>query len=212
MKVLLINKFLYPCGGTETYIFKLGEYFSKHGHKVEYFGMFDERNIVGNQKKSYTGNVDYHTKSLLKSVSYSLKTIYSADARRKIRAVLDEFEPDVCHLNNFNYQLTPSVILEIVAWRKESGRKCKIVFTAHDYNLICPNHQMSNPCKHEVCEKCVGGHFINCLKGKCIHGSLAKSAVGTMEAFFWNISGVYSNIDTIICCSKFMKTDRKSVV
>ena len=27
MKVLIINKFLYPNGGSETYIFKLGEAF-----------------------------------------------------------------------------------------------------------------------------------------------------------------------------------------
>ena len=26
MKILMINKFLYPNGGSETYIFKLGDY------------------------------------------------------------------------------------------------------------------------------------------------------------------------------------------
>ena len=26
MKILMVNKFLYPNGGSETYIFKLGEY------------------------------------------------------------------------------------------------------------------------------------------------------------------------------------------
>lgn len=32
--------------------------------------------------------------------------------------VLDDFEPDVIHLNNFNYQLTPSMIVEIVKWKR----------------------------------------------------------------------------------------------
>ena len=27
MKILMINKFLYPNGGSETYMFKLGDYF-----------------------------------------------------------------------------------------------------------------------------------------------------------------------------------------
>jgi len=39
----------------------------------------------------------------------------------QLRKVLVDFKPDVCHLNNFNYQLTPSIILEIVKWRKETG-------------------------------------------------------------------------------------------
>ena len=39
MRVLIINKFLYPNGGSETYIFKLGEALEQHGHEVQYFGM-----------------------------------------------------------------------------------------------------------------------------------------------------------------------------
>ena len=38
MKVLLVNKFLYPNGGSETYIFKLGEALFAKGHEVQYFG------------------------------------------------------------------------------------------------------------------------------------------------------------------------------
>ena len=39
MKVLIVNKFLYPNGGSETYIFKLGEALKQHGHEVQYFGI-----------------------------------------------------------------------------------------------------------------------------------------------------------------------------
>lgn len=42
MKVLIVNKFLYPNGGSETYIFKLGETLEKKGHEVQYFGMEHE--------------------------------------------------------------------------------------------------------------------------------------------------------------------------
>ncbi|WP_330423919.1 hypothetical protein [Anaerobutyricum hallii] len=137
---------------------------------------------------------------------YPLKTIYSSEARKKVRMVLDDFQPDVCHINNFNYQLTPSIILEIHKWSKQIGKKCQIIFTAHDYQLVCPNHMCNNPNTHENCEKCLGGHFLNCTKGKCIHGSTAKSAVGTLEAEFWKMNGAYKYIDAMICCSEFMKT------
>lgn len=205
----MINKFLHPNGGSETYILKLGDYLKSQGHKVQYFGMEHEGRCVGNRVNAYTSDMDFHGGSKLSKLMYPLKTIYSVEARKKLRLVLDDFKPDVCHINNFNYQLTPSIILEIQKWRKE-GHKCRIVFTAHDYQLVCPNHMCSNPNTGENCEKCLGGHFLNCTKGKCIHGSLVKSAVGTMEAMFWKMNGAYQYIDTIICCSRFLKTKMDS--
>ena len=210
MKILMVNKFLYHCGGSETYIFKLGNYLMKRGHEVQYFGMFDKRNTVGNRVNAYTQNMDFHNGSILSKINYAFKTIYSIEARKKIRLVLDDFQPDVVHLNNFNYQLTPSIILEIVKWRKKDKRNCKIIFTAHDCNLICPNHMCRNPITNENCEKCLGGHFINCVKGKCIHGSRVKSLIGTLEATFWKINGAYKYIDVLICCSEFLKTKMDS--
>lgn len=35
------------------------------------------------------------------------------------------------------------MILEIVKWRKETNHQCKIIFTAHDYQLVCPNHMLN---------------------------------------------------------------------
>lgn len=206
MRILIINKFLYPNGGSETYIFKLGNYLKAQAHEVQYFGMEHEGRCVGNAVNAYTADMDFHGGSKLAKLTYPLKTIYSSEARKKLRMVLDDFKPEVCHLNNFNYQLTPSVILEIVKWRKETGKRCKIVFTAHDYQLLCPNHMLKNPNTHENCEKCLDGHFMNCVKGKCIHGSTVKSVVGMLEAVFWKRNGVYKYIDTIICCSEFMKS------
>lgn len=205
MRILMINKFLYPNGGSETYIFKLGDYLKLQGHEVQYFGMEHKGRCEGNAVNAYTSDMDFHGGSKLSKLTYPLKVIYSLEARKKLRLVLDDFKPDVCHLNNFNYQLTPSIILEIQKWRIE-GNKCRIVFTAHDYQLVCPNHMCNNPNTGENCEKCLGGHFLNCTKGKCIHGSMAKSVIGTTEAVFWKLNGAYKYIDSMICCSEFLKT------
>ncbi len=206
MKILMVNKFLFPGGGAQTYIFKLGDYLVSQGHEVQYFGMYREDNCVSNRIGAYTSEIDFHSAGFLKKLSYPFRIIYSREARQKIRLVLDDFRPDVVHLNNFNYQLTPSIILEIVKWREENNRICRIVFTAHDYNLVCPNHMMNNPNTHENCEKCLGGHYENCVKGKCIHGSILRSVLGALEAYYWNRKGVYQYIDKIICCSAFMKS------
>ena len=205
MKILLVNKFLYPNGGSETYLFGLGRSLAQLGHEVEYFGMEHAGRIVGNRAEAYTSEMDFHGSSKLQKLSYPLKTIYSAEARRKIRLVLDDFQPDVVHLNNFNYQLTPSILLEIDAWRKKTGHPCRILYTAHDYNLLCPNHMLMNPVSGSLCEKCLGGHYTNCLRGKCIHGSAAQSLIGAVEGWYWRRRKVYRLIDCVICCSDFMK-------
>lgn len=209
MKILMINKFLHFVGGSETYIFKLGDYLKSQGHEIQYFGMEHEGRCVGNAVNAYTSTMDFHGGSTLAKWAYPLKTIYSFEARKKLRLVLDDFKPDVCHLNNFNYQLTPSIIVEIQKWRRE-GNKCQIIFTAHDYQLVCPNHMCYNPNTGKNCEKCFGGKFLNCIKGRCIHGSVVKSVIGTIEAAFWKGKGAYKYIDTIICPSNFLKAKMDS--
>lgn len=205
MKILMVNKFLHPNGGSETYVFKLGEYLSSQGHEVQYFGMEHEGRIVGNRMNAYTSNMDFHGGSRLSKLAYSIKTIYSFEARKKIRLVLDDFQPDVVHLNNFTYQLTPSIIIEVVKWREQEKKNCRIVLTSHDSQLVCPNHMLYNSSRHELCEKCLGGHYINCTLGKCIHGSFLKSIIGTLEGYYWNWRGTYKYIDSVICPSHFNK-------
>lgn len=204
MKILMVNKFLYPNGGSETYIFQLGEQLQKQGHEVQYFGMEHEGRIVGNRVDSYTSNMDFHTGKLQKLL-YPFKIIYSTEARKKIRLVLEDFEPDVVHLNNINFQITPSVIDEIRNYEKHKKSKVKIVFTAHDYQWVCPNHMMMIPSSGELCFACEGGKFSACSKNRCIHNSRVKSMLGTLEAQYYKWRKTYGMVDVIICPSEFMK-------
>ena len=205
MKILMINKFLYPNGGSETYIFRLGDYLKEIGHEVEYFGMEHEGRIVSNSAEQYTSDMDFHTESRLKQLTYPIKTIYSAEAKKKLAVVLNGFQPDVVHLNNFNYQLTPSVIYAVKDYENKSGKRVKIIYTAHDYQLVCPNHMMRDS-DGNICEECAGGSFISCAKKSCIHSSKAKSIIGTLEASLYKMMKTYRYIDCVICPSEFMKT------
>lgn len=204
MKILMVNKFLYPNGGSETYIFKLGEQLIKSGHEVQYFGMEHEARIVGNHAQSYTSNMDFHT-GKLQTLLYPFRIIYSMEARKKIRLVLEDFQPDVVHLNNINFQITPSVIYEVRSYEKRKGKKIRIVFTAHDYQWVCPNHMMRIPVSGNLCFRCKGGNFGQCAKNRCIHNSRIKSLLGTMEAMYYAARKTYGMVDVIICPSWFMK-------
>ena len=204
MKILMVNKFLHPNGGSETYIFKLGEQLQKMGHEVQYFGMENEGRIVGNHAEVYTSDMDFHAGGF-KKLLYPLHIIYSTEAKGKMRRVLEDFEPDVVHLNNINFQLTPSVIYAVRAYEKKHGRKIRIVYTAHDYQWVCPNHMMRIPSTGEICFACRGGDYVQCSKNRCIHNSRVKSLLGTIEAKYYAKRQTYGLVDVIVCPSEFMK-------
>lgn len=213
MKILMVNKFLYPNGGSETYLFSIGKELQALGHEVQYFGMEHEGRIVGNHAESYTEDMSFRSgepgeggvagklRKKLSQLTYPFKIIYSLDAKRKIRRVLADFHPDVVHLNNINFQITPSVIDEIKAF--DSG--IRIVYTAHDSQWVCPNHMMRIPSNGELCSRCLDGAVRWCTKNRCIHNSKAQSLLGTAEAKFYQHRKTYEKVDTIIAPSRFMK-------
>ena len=209
MKILMVNKFLFPNGGSETYIFGLGKALKEKGHEVQFFGMEHEGRVVGNHAGSYTSSMDFHTGKLQKLL-YPFKIIYSGEARKKIRKVLDDFRPDIVHLNNFNFQITPSIIYEIRKWGKQNNKYVPILYTAHDYQWVCPNHMLFIPEKNENCFRCAGGKYWNCTKNKCIHNSGVKSLLGTLEGMLYKSLRTYEKIDLIICPSRFMKEKLES--
>ena len=86
MRVLIINKFLYPNGGSETYIFKLGEALEQHGHEVQYFGMEHEGRCVGNRVNAYTSGMDFHGGSKLSKLNTKTTTITIRENRVLIPA------------------------------------------------------------------------------------------------------------------------------
>ncbi len=199
MKILMVNKFLYPRGGSESYMLYLAEHLKKLGHEVEFFGMFDENNTVGNSKGLYTQNMDFHSTGLARFL-YPFKIIYSVEAKKKIMQVIDDFKPDIVHMNNINFQLTPSIIYGV----KKKG--VPLVQTVHDYQMICPNHLLYNFDKNTPCEKCVNGSHINCIKNNCIHGSKVKSILGVIEAKFYSWLKTYKKVDLFVCPSNFLES------
>ena len=204
MKILMVNKFLYPNGGSETYVLRLGEELQRQGDEVQYFGMEDRRNVVGNRVQSYTSNMDFHSGKISKLL-YPFKIIYSREARRAIRRVLEDFGPDAVHLNNFNFQITPSILYEIRKYEKRAGKPVRIIFTAHDYQLLCPNHMMRCYKSEKNCSKCILEGYGNCINEKCIHGSTVKSILGAAEGWIYRVLRTYRKIDVVICPSIFME-------
>ena len=88
MKVLLVNKFHYKKGGSETYYFTLAEALKRKGHEVVFFAMKDEKNIPCEQEKYFVSNASVRggIKSKLNMV---LRMNYSREAYRKMKMLLE---------------------------------------------------------------------------------------------------------------------------
>lgn len=203
MKILLVNKYLYPRGGAENYTLNLGALLQEKGHEAEYFGMADERNTVGNSVGEEVSPMDFSA-GVMRNLHAPFRIVYNAEAARKLTRVLDAFAPDVVHLNNIQFHLTPSVILAADRYRRRTGRNMKIVCTAHDYQLVCPSHGLFDG-QYRLCEKCLGGKYISCIAGKCVKGSYAKSLLAALDSALWHRSRAYECMDAILCCSAFLK-------
>lgn len=199
MKVLQVNKFLYPKGGSETYMFQLSNALKEQGIEIDFWGMQDERNIVSDTYESFVKNVNYQQTSISDKLKIASKTIYSAENRKKIALILDQFKPDLVHLHNYNFQLTPAILPEI------KKRGIKIVQTVHDSQMVCPYHRLYNFQKESTCTKCVSGSFLNCFKDQCFDGSYFKSMIGAIESSLYHSQQYYQKyIDQFIFPSKFL--------
>lgn len=195
MKILLVNKFHYLKGGSEKYYFDLAKLLKEHGHEVAFFSMQDEKNIKTDCKEYFVENSDMNSKNIFKA----LDVIYSKKNKKAMEKALDDFKPDIVHLNNFQRQLSASIIKPI------KKRNIPIVFTAHDLQAICPAIVMLDNEKN-ICDKCINGKYMNCIKGKCIKNSSLKSLLGAIEGKYYRNKKIYpKQIDKIITPSEFYK-------
>lgn len=199
MKVLQINKFLFHKGGAETYMFQLSKALVGEGIKVKHWGMKNVSNIVNDFPNLEIETVDYTQETSLKSLTKVWNTIYSHSNRKKIAQVLDLYKPDIVHIHNYNFQITPSILPEI------KKRGIPIVQTVHDSKMVCPNYRLYNIRKNSVCTKCVTGSFINCTLDRCFDGSFFRSLLASIESTLYHQLDYYNKyIDTFIIPSNFM--------
>lgn len=193
MKILLVNKFHYLRGGSEKYYFELANLLKCKGHTVAFFSMKHPENITTGDKEYFVDEIDLNTGSKLKAFD----VIYSKTNKKLMTKALDEFKPDIVHINNFQRQLSASIIDAI----KE--KNIPIVMTAHDLNPICPASIMLYDGK--PCEDCLTKGYTQCIKKKCNKGSTLKSIIGYAEKKYYDCHRVFKKVDCIISPSEFNK-------
>lgn len=193
MRILLVNKFHYLRGGSEKYYFELAKLLKSHGHTVAFFSMKNENNIKTGDREYFVDEIDMNTGSKFEA----LNVIYSKKNKALMEKALEEFKPDIVHINNFQRQLSASIIDAV----KE--KNIPLIMTAHDLNPICPASIMLY--NGEVCEDCITKGYTSCIKKKCIKNSMLKSVLGYIEKKYYDLHKMFCKVDCIISPSEFNK-------
>lgn len=205
MKVLLINKFLYPKGGDAISTLQTGKLLLEKGHTVFYWGMKHPSNPDYPYCDYFVDNVNYDLDlSIKQKISIFLKILYSFEAKRKIEKLLRTIKPDIVHLNNFAHQISPSIL--------DVFKKYDIptVMTICDYKLVCPTYSML--LNGKPCEKCRNGKYYWCFLRKCTKESYTKSLITTIEMYIHHkILHIYDKIDVFISPSRFLREKLKEM-
>jgi glycosyltransferase involved in cell wall biosynthesis len=115
-RILHIND--YPAGnggGTEVLLGQTVDLLRKQGLQVETFTSCN----LGDKRLT------------------ALRYVDNPASRRELALRLKSFQPDVVHLHNFYHHLSPGILSELAYYKRRFP--LRVVMTAHDYHLVCPN-------------------------------------------------------------------------
>lgn len=193
-KILLANKFYYNRGGDCMVTMNTEQLLRAHGHEVAVFSMQYPENVASDYSEYFATEVKFNGGAGAK-IAAMKRTLGWGDVKRSFGRLLDDFKPDVVHLGNIHSYLSP--VLATMAHK----RGIRVVWTLHDYKLLCPSYSCLREGK--PCELCYG-HKFQVVKNRCMKGSLAGSALAWVEALKWNRKVLERNCDAWICPSQFM--------
>ena len=198
MKILMVNKFYYIKGGSETYYFSLKHLLEEHGHTVIDFSMMDPKNFPSKYSKYFVENVNYQdVRGVRSKIKAAVNIVYSIEAKKKFEQLVVDTRPDIVHLHIFQHQISPSILDVIKKYNIPT------VYTAHDLKMLCLNYKMMQ--HGHICEKCKGKKYYCCAINRCVKDSFAKSLINTAEGYVHEWRHSYDAIDKIITPSTFYK-------
>ncbi len=199
-KIILVNKFYYRRGGDCVCTLNLERLLTEQGHETAVFAMKYHENIPSRWSSYWPDEIDFGG-NVTDRINALKRTLGYGDIKPKFAALLNDFKPDVVHLNNIHSYLSP-ILAEMA-----HNAGAKVVWTLHDYKLLCPSYSCLDP-NGRICEKCFNNKsavfFTRCMKG-----SFAASAAAWAEALKWNRKRLQKYVDTFICPSEFINGKMK---
>lgn len=104
-------------------------------------------------------NGEIHKRSTVRKVKAFIQVGWSDEGYSAIADAIRSFKPDIMHVHNYKYLLSPSIF----SAAKDLG--VATVLTLHNYRLACPAGQFLR--NGRVCERCLDGFPYRMLWHRC---------------------------------------------
>lgn len=200
MKVLLINNRHFHGGGADVVYFTTGELLESDGHEYVYFSNHSDEAEQYKLESFFAPDIKKF--GLLKKTSLYFN---NKEAAAALDNLLAKEHFDIAHAHLMWGGMTAAIIPVL------HKHGIPIVHTVHDYRMVCPAYTFRNG-RGEVCERCKGGHFLQCFKYRCSKGKALESLIMAMEMFYRNRKWhPAKNLDGIIYVSKFAKDKHEEI-
>lgn len=202
MKIVLVNYRYFISGGPERYYFNVKELLERHGHEIVPFSIKNTRNKSTEYESYFLESTDdevyfAQTKKKLSTIIPSFtRMFYSRSAAKKFGRLLDDTKPDLVYIMQYHNKISPSIIY---AAKK---RGLPVVHRISDFQYMCPNALFYNDVKG-VCEDCLVGKRMSCVKYRCVHGSKMYSFIKMLAKWLHDKMHVTRKIDEFIVPSSF---------
>jgi len=196
--LLSVNNYFYPRGGAEVLFLEQNRMFESIGWQVVPFAMRHADNLPTPWAAYFPDEIEFgRSYGLGDKFLRAQRVVFSHQAQRRMRALLDHVQPHIAHVHNIYHHLSPSILPLL---RK---RGIPVVMTVHDLKLACPAYTMIADDK--PCERCRGGRIHNVVVHRCIKGSLALSSLVMVETVVHRLLRLYdANVSRFVVPSRFI--------
>lgn len=194
MHVLQVNNNHRVVGGSDNVYLNTGNLLKRAGHEVSYFAAKSQFDEPCEDSHFFCDGLD--TKNA--GPKDALRFLHNPHAQSALKNMLStRSEIEIAHLHIYYGRLTPAILSPI--------KNCHlpIVQTLHEYKTVCPTYMMER--RGNVCDLCITGTSLNCIKHRCKEGSIAKSTLIWMEHNLAKALGSIRFVDKFICVSDFQR-------
>ena len=134
--------------------------------------------------------------STFKKATLPLRLGSSAEIYREVVDLIKEKRPEILHVHNYKYVLTPSIF--------KAAKDCgvKTVLTLHNYRLVCPGGQLRRG--NEICEECLRKHPARIFWRR---GCASKISTRILQSllYFETRKPILTYVDAFVALTEFSK-------
>lgn len=197
MTILMVTpRFTEHAGGDGLYAFHLTRGLRGAGHRVPVLTIRNGRFVLLTEEQGYGAETEF---GVVGRNALS-EHYHSSAAAAALRRSIDRVQPDVVHIHGIHQYFTAACVPVL----RRAG--VPVVFTVHDYKLVCGNAGFFSDRTGNQCMACLTGTVWNPVAERCKRGSLVQSTATALQMQLWSQLGFLELITAVHAPSRYVGT------